>query len=220
MTGYHIAAVVIDAALAMLAYPYLVSRTLRDTEQELAEPERKTPYVTLCILIGLLSMFAYAYGVTRADKLFLQAIRDSVVMAWVLLVGYIDWKEHIIPNTLILTAMGFWAAMALVEMIVGQRSARTVLLFSAVGFFVVGFVLLVIAVIAKSALGMGDVKLFAVLGLYYGLFGTYAILLVSVITMALVSLVLLLLKKVTVKTKLPMAPFTIVGVLFYILSGS
>jgi len=77
----------------------------------------------------------------------------------------------------------------------------------------------VIALIVKSALGMGDVKMFFVIGLLYGLSNTYSILLFSVLVMAIVSIVLLIMKKVTRKTAIPMAPFVAFGFLLNVLMG-
>ena len=219
MIIFHLFALLIDAVLAAEAYHFLKKRNALRIIQEEADREGNKKYVLLCFVIAMMSVLAYVYGVTHAEKTFLQAVTDSAVMAWVLLIGYIDWKEHVIPNDLILIAMVFWMIVTVLEIVVGQGNIRNVLLYSLVGFFVVGFVLLAVALIAKSALGMGDVKMFAVLGLFFGLFGAYSILLVTVVTMALVSLMLLAFKKVTTKTALPMAPFTFLGLLIYLLSG-
>ena len=91
-------------------------------------------------------------------------------------------------------------------------------MFSIVGAGI-SFILLIIALIVKSALGMGDVKMFLVIGLLYGLVDTYSILLFSIIVMAIVSIILLLIKKATRKTAIPMAPFTAIGFLLSILAG-
>ena len=79
--------------------------------------------------------------------------------------------------------------------------------------------MLLIALIVKSALGMGDVKLFTVLGLIYGLSITYSILLFTIIIMAIISIILLIAKKVTRKTAIPVGPFTIIGFLLCMLAG-
>lgn len=222
MTAFHIAAALLDTVMAVVAGVYLEKRRVPEIEQETAERQKgQIPCtVLLCFLIAILSVLVYAYGMFRADKEFLQALRDSVIVSWTLLIGYIDWKEHIIPNALILMGIGFWVLLSVVEVTAGGTPLARILGYSSVGFFVVGFVLLAIALIAKSALGMGDVKLFAVLGLFYGLFGAYSILLFSAVTMALVSLALLLFRKVTAKTALPMAPFAFFGLLVYLLSGA
>ena len=101
----------------------------------------------------------------------------------------------------------------------GDTPWLQLLAFSGIGGIVCGGVLFIIALIAKSALGMGDVKLFLVLGLLYGLTDAYGILLFSVIAMGIVSIILLIAKKVTRKSTIPMAPFVIIGFLLSILAG-
>ena len=66
---------------------------------------------------------------------------------------------------------------------------------------------------------MGDVKMFFVIGLLYGLENTYTILLVSMLIMAIVSVILLITKKATKKSAVPMAPFVAVGLLINIILG-
>ena len=75
------------------------------------------------------------------------------------------------------------------------------------------------SLIVKKALGMGDVKMFFVIGLLYGLENTYTILLVSMLIMAIVSVILLITKKATKKSAVPMAPFVAVGLLINIILG-
>ena len=217
MDLFHLFAIVAILAIALIAYTYL-SNWHSDDDTE--ERPRFSNNAMICVAFTIIALLAYAYGIVRADKTAFQAFQNSAVMVWVLLIGYIDWREHIIPNDLIISAMGFRTVTALIETVTGQSSARTVLLNSLTGFFAVGLLLLIVAVIAKSALGMGDVKMYAVLGLFYGLFGAYSILLISVVIMAIISIILLLIKKVTVKTALPMAPFAAIGTLIYLLSGN
>ena len=66
---------------------------------------------------------------------------------------------------------------------------------------------------------MGDVKMFFAIGLTYGANNTYEILLLSLVVMALVSIMLLVMKKATKKTAIPMAPFVLLGLYSSIMLG-
>lgn len=170
---------------------------------------------TLCISVAT---FAYCYFL--ADATFLEAFMNAEVALWLVTLGYIDLKEKIIPNELIVTGMVFWAIVTLLKIFVAHALWNRVLLFSLAGAGICGGILFLIALIVKSALGMGDVKMFFVLGLLYGLMNTYSIMLISIFVMAILSIVLLIAKKVTRKTAVPMAPFVALGFLINVLLGA
>lgn len=151
--------------------------------------------------------------------------KGSTFISFVLLFSFlffsaaIDYFENIIPNSLVLYGLGVFVVTTLINVFVNNISFKESLLASAFGGIGIGGILLIIALIAKSALGMGDVKLFFVIGLVLGLQDTYYVLLVSIIIMAVVSIVLLILKKVSRKTKIPMAPFVALGFLVCVILG-
>lgn len=159
------------------------------------------------------------YGLFKTDTSWMQCYINMSVFHLLAAMAYIDLKEKIIPNQLILVGIILWLIVALLEIIVGGTVWSDVLLFSLLGGGICGGILLIIALVSKSALGMGDVKLFFVIGLLYGFMDTYSILLFTVILMALISVILLIMKKVTAKTAIPMAPFVVFGFLIGILAG-
>ena len=173
--------------------------------------ERK--YVVLLSIGYICSIGIYCFQFYAFEHTFLKAFMDATVVLWLIVLGYIDLREKIIPNKMILAGIVFWCILSLLEIFVAGVSWKEILMYSASGALVCGGILLLVATIAKSALGMGDVKLFFVLGLLYGIIDTYSILLFTVLIMAIVSIALLIAKKVTVKTAVPMAPFVIVGLL-------
>ena len=176
-------------------------------------------YFAFCVAILTISILTYLYSFFVSDATFLKAFLNAEVALRLQVLGLIDLKEKSIPNELIITGIVFWAMLTLVEIFIAHTSWQQLLLFSLTGAGVCGGVLFVIALIVKSALGMGDVKMFFVIGLLYGLSNTYSILLFSVLVMAIVSIVLLIMKKVTRKTAIPMAPFVAFGFLLNVLMG-
>ena len=174
------------------------------------------------IFCGLTSVLAAAIFViqfTLGEASFLRGFMNAMVMVWVAVLGYVDLKEKIIPNPMILLGLGFWLLISILEITIGQTHWKSLLAFSLTGGFICGGILLVVSLAGKSALGMGDVKMITVLGLLYGLVDTYSLLLVSLVVMALVSITLLLLKKVDKKTAIPMAPFIVIGYILSIFAG-
>lgn len=173
----------------------------------------------LFIVMLVLSAGAGFYDYFYLELAIMKCFINSVVFSLVIIMGYIDFKEHIIPNPLVLTGMGIWGIGAVIEVLFGKTPIKELLSFSFLGFAVCGGLLLVLAVILKSGLGMGDVKMFAMLGLLYGLGDTYSLLICTMIPMAVFALVLLARKKVDRKASLPMAPFTVLAFLIGILGG-
>ena len=175
--------------------------------------------VTLSAAVALLSIAVYLYCIYNIQFPELHAFMNGEVFIWLVGLGFIDVKEKIIPNHLIVFQFVFWLIISILEITLGKTSLISVLSFSLLGAFACGGVMFVIALIVKSALGMGDVKMLAVLGLFYGLANTYSILLFSTLIMAVLSIILLILKKVNRKTAIPMAPFVIIGFIVNILAG-
>ena len=178
----------------------------------------KMPLI-VAIVSWLLSVCVYLYCALRGGDTFFRAIMNAEVFLWLAFLGYIDVQERIIPNVMIGVGLVSWLALVLIDIFAGGTPAGDLLMFSLAGGLISGGVLLIISLISKSALGMGDVKMFTVLGLLYGLTDTYSVLLFSVVIMAVVSIVLLLAKKATRKTAIPMAPFVAIGFLLCILAG-
>ncbi len=167
----------------------------------------------------VLALCTWFYDMFYLEVPILKSYMNSVVFALVITMGYIDYKEHIIPNPLVLTGMGIWVIGSILEIFIGGTPWKDVLIFSLTGFGVCGGLLLILAIVLRSGFGMGDVKMYAMLGLLYGLSNTYSLLICTVIPMAVFALILLAGKKVTKKSTLPMAPFTVFAFLIGILSG-
>ncbi|MDD6035299.1 MAG: prepilin peptidase [Lachnospiraceae bacterium] len=78
---------------------------------------------------------------------------------------------------------------------------------------VVGLLLIIVYLIRKDAIGVGDIKV-AMLCAQYTAGMIFGILLRAMVAAFICSLVLLVLKKVTTKSGLPFIPFILVGALF------
>lgn len=210
----------IQLLTGILAYQYLSHRI--DGKCQSKEFLRlKFDFALLMVVLVafFISVFIFCKGYLLESEAFMRALMNAEVMMWLSIIGYIDARERIVPNSLIGIGLLFWLVLMLLDIFVGGTPWLQLLVFSGIGGIVCGGVLFIIALIAKSALGMGDVKLFLVLGLLYGLTDAYGILLFSVIAMGIVSIILLIAKKVNRKSKIPMAPFVIIGFLLSILAG-
>ena len=180
--------------------------------------KRKLILISGATVIFAVQLFIFFFGTLRNEEPLLKAFINAEAFAWIAAIGYIDLKEYRIPNPLILAGLIFWALVEAVEVLLGGSGLKETLAISLIGG-ICGVVLFIVSLITKSGLGMGDVKLFFVLGLLFGIYDVCSILLITVIVMAIVSIILLIMKKADKKTRIPMAPFAVLGLLIQVITG-
>ena len=143
-----------------------------------------------------------------------------IVMSSVLLVNSMlilsqtDISRRIIPNRylaglLVLRTVFFCFSLKNTGMAVYQIIDASAGL--AAGFLIT----LLMSMLSKNGLGAGDVKMFAVMGYFAGLSGILDILLYTCMFCFCFSVVCLVLKKCSLKSSIPMAPFAFLGTVFY-----
>lgn len=130
-------------------------------------------------------------------------IADAILSLGVIAV--VDVKRHIIPNII---TIAFLCSQLLCQFFI---TAQMLDWLNAVFSIIVLVFLMLISRMTKEQLGMGDVKLIAVMNLMYGLSFTVYSMMLSMIIMLLFSLPLLVLKKINLKSSLPFAPFYAIG---------
>ncbi len=219
-TTYCVIAVLVLVAGAYLAYQYMQFRVREEKRfGDFFKPVFDVKNLIVCVAGMAVGLAFFAKGYCFGDDGYIRALMNGCTFLWLAVIGYIDLKEKVIPNPLIVVGILGWLVLVLLDIFVAHTNWRSVLAFSLIGGFVCGGVLCAVSLIAKSALGMGDAKMFFVLGLMYGLSDTYSMLLFSMLPMALWCVGLLVMKKATAKTSVPMAPFVVIGFTLSILAG-
>ncbi|BES65341.1 A24 family peptidase [Gottschalkiaceae bacterium SANA] len=137
---------------------------------------------------------------------FALVVLNWMLFSFLIVIFIVDYKEMIIPDEF---NIGI-AILAIVKMGLTQ-SYRTELL----GFAVCGLSILLIVVLTNG-MGMGDTKMFAVLGLWFGLKNGLFVLLFSIVIGAILSVILLATKVKTRKDKIPFGPFISIAAIFSI----
>lgn len=128
------------------------------------------------------------------------------------LLSVTDLKEHRLPNRLLLRWLVISALLLLgLSMVRGEYLP---LLNAGLGALILGGAYLILALISRGAMGMGDVKLALVLGLNVGYFSLSSLFLASVFAFVLASLVVLsgmIAGKLNAKSAVAFGPFMIFG---------
>lgn len=131
--------------------------------------------------------------------------------------AYTDWNRHIVRNRLIVSAVCLRAVLFVIELILDLDNALSAGfsgLVAAVVIFIIGFLC---SMILKGSVGMGDVKLLAVMALFQGAAGIVCSVLVSLIVAFFYCIVALCLKKKSKKDIIPFAPALLLGTYISIL---
>jgi leader peptidase (prepilin peptidase) / N-methyltransferase len=128
------------------------------------------------------------------------------------LLAVIDVQHHLLPNRVVVPSAAIGAGMLLLAAVPGQEWAT--LLRAVLGAVVLFAVLLVLALLSPRSLGMGDVKLSGLLGLYLGWVGWGALVVgaaAGFVIQALLALVLLAGRRIGLRGELPFGPAMLAG---------
>ena len=170
-------------------------------------PAARTPAVELATAL-LFALVTLCLGGAWELPAFLLLAGVGVLLA------VVDLRHRLLPNRVLLPAFGVAALLLTVAAAAEGEWSR--LARAGLGAVVLFAVFLVLALLAPSALGMGDVKLAALLGLYLGWLGWAAVALgaaAGFVVQAVVALTLLTLRRVGLRGELPFGPAMVAGAL-------
>ncbi|MDQ1583440.1 MAG: leader peptidase (prepilin peptidase) / N-methyltransferase [Microbacteriaceae bacterium] len=181
----------------------LLSQRLLHGNRRLGWRFRITVGVATAILFTLVVV---EFGLSAVVPAFLVLAAASVVLS------VVDLVEKRLPNAVIAPTIVLVAILLLIaSAVTGTWPAALGALLGAAALFAVYFVL---ALISPNGIGMGDVKLAAVIGLGLGYlgWGTWLIgLFTGVLVGAVASLVALALRRTTMRGSLPFGPSMLLG---------
>ena len=205
---------VLIAAVATLAILFVAARkgTAIIPKVNIFKPceEEITPYQGGSLILLTLICFAALCAIQISlyiNTSLINFVKLFGLAVIVICAGVIDSKRRIIPNALIIAGLVFRAAIYLYEILLSDADIKAILINDLLGF-ALGFVLLgAVSLLSKGALGFGDAKLFGIIGLTCGSFGTYSTLLLSLIFSVVFSLLGMARKKMGRKDAFPFGPF-------------
>lgn len=132
----------------------------------------------------------------------------------------IDLRHHLLPNAVVLPALGI--GFLLLALAAAGENAWGALLRAVLGALTLFVLYLVLALISPAGLGMGDVKLAAVLGLFLG-FQSWGALFVGALLAsvfgALVGLAVLTSRRGGLRSDVPFGPSMLAGALVAVVWG-
>lgn len=165
-------------------------------------------YVLIIITAILYVALLYKFGF----KNYLDLIRYLILVPMLISAFVVDYRIQIIPNRLNLTMFEIGLIFAFIYGIFNISIAIDMLL----GMLVGGGIFLLItliggAIAGKEAMGLGDVKLMGALGLFFGATHTIAISVMSFLIGAIVSIIIIIIKKGKMEGYIPFGPFIVIS---------
>ena len=172
----------------------------------------KPNYILILVTAGIYVTLVYTLGIKETIVSNLDLIKYLLLTPMLLSAFVIDYKLQIIPNRLNLTIFEVGFIFAFLYGLSNVAITINMLL----GMLAGGGIFLVITLLGgifygKEAMGFGDVKLMAALGLYFGLSNIIIITLVSFLIGAILSIGLLVTKIKKSDEYIPFGPFIVIA---------
>ena len=168
------------------------------------------PYAAIPLIIVAYLVLKY-----KADDI-MTILRSVSLIAFGYVAAYLDFKTRKVPNKLVLIMLAVWAVLMAGYVIVDIEPAIKLLVQSLIGGAAAGGLFLAIYYVSRKGVGGGDIKLIAVMGLFMTMAKLMPMLFFSALSSALFSAVLLITKRATMKSAIPLVPFLYLGTLIII----
>lgn len=162
-------------------------------------------FVTSVVLILILN-FYYNRDLTQQLKLL-------SIMLIILPNAAVDFRIHKMPNVFMVAGLVLRLLLFAVEFFLKSSTFLNTVIDSLIGGVIIGVFFFLLLIIFKNSIGMGDVKLFALMGLFQGLWGAVNSIFFSLIVTFFLSIYLLITKKKKKKDTISFGPEIYLGTL-------
>jgi len=163
------------------------------------------PFVEL--LTGFLFLSAYLKFGLNIKLIFMLILLSSLIV-----ISFIDYKFMIIPNVITYPGVIIGLLYAIIFEYIN-------IINSLLGIFIPAFLLLIIALIFRGGMGIGDIKLVAMLGAFLGYKYTLAAIFIGSVFGSIIGLTLMSLGILKKKSRIPFGPFICIGAVLMIFYG-
>lgn len=170
--------------------------------------KNKTIYLmgTLIIAASVVYVFETVYTLS-----IIQNIKLLCLILIMFPIAAIDMRYQKIPNKVIIVAFIIRCIIYIPEFVVSASYGFAVLKDNMIGALIIGGFFLVLLLVFKNSIGMGDIKLFAIIGLYQGLWGAINSVFFSLVVSFVVSIFLLATRKKGRKDTISFGPSILIG---------
>ncbi len=175
-------------------------------------------YPLVEFVVGIL--FATMFLVSDTSTLgFIEVIYYYLIFSLLTVIFIYDLKHYIIPDKMVFSAIGLSSLWQLLLLVLGLTSWFNVGVFLLSGLLAGGFFLIIFSISKGKWMGFGDVKLAFFMGLFLGMPKILVALFSSFAMGAIISVIMMGLKKKEIKSEIPFGPFLVSGTLVAFLWG-
>lgn len=165
----------------------------------------------LCGTAGWL-FYEYGYDITKA-------LRLIILAAALVIIGKIDSLERIIPNLFIVYLAVMRTILLTADCVANMSQAGIILSAAVLGILYGSIVFIIARIFAKGSIGMGDIKLFAVIGYYLGSTSVIPAIIMSLLVAMVYGIIMICRKKMTIKDTISFGPYIAIGTIIVIIIG-
>lgn len=175
----------------------------------------KGSYIMMLTIATLYVALLYKFGICNSFLKKMELLKFLILTPMLVSSFVIDYKHRILPNRLNMTIFEVGILITFIYGINNLNIAKDMLLGMLTGAGIFGAITLLGGLIAgKEAMGFGDVKFMASIGLYYGVSTTAEISLFAFLIASLFAIVILVVRGVFLKSEdeyIPFGPFLVAG---------
>lgn len=216
----HTVRMILAALLGLGAWAALWRYICRRREADGGEDGGFAAPLRLALFAAGILCMGFGYCMAEYHGLpYVNCLRNGLAGAWLLAIAVVDAREQVIPHGLTLPGFAAWLALAALALLPGGGSFGRVMSFSLGGCLLGGGMFFLCRALTKGGVGMGDVRVFGILGLMYGMNYTFSIVFFTILLMAAYGLVAVLCGKKSMKSHVPMGPFILASYLLCCLLG-
>ena len=209
-----IVTILYSAALIVASFFYLENRYKLYESASLKDIAKKNiKYLIMTSVIFLIMAAIETMYALRHDIYSLPVLMKWSTLFWgVYLLAKVDYHEKKIPNKIILVMLLARFAFLIYEVMVSLDYWKSVLIYPLLGAAIGAVIMAVAMLISRKGVGMGDVKMFIVIGAFVGSKEILATMFYIFLISAIGGVILLITKKAGLKDPMPMAPFACAGI--------
>jgi prepilin signal peptidase PulO-like enzyme (type II secretory pathway) len=180
-------------------------------------PIEKRPVFWFAVIISAAALFFALQFFKEFDLV--TSLKLLCLYCFLVPVAIVDYRHHIIPNRFLPICAAIALLFGIFEVLAGMSILTEKVLDMIIGLLLGGGVFGLAAILTKGGVGMGDVKLFAVLGLVLGFHHTFCLILYTLICTTVIGALLIVTRRANAKTRLAMGPFVLAGMISLITLG-
>lgn len=148
--------------------------------------------LTVCSFVTVIVLFQTVYFTEPLTQ-----VKLVLLLAIIAPCAAVDLKTHKIPNKFLIVGLVARVIIYIIEFILSVNEAVATLKNDVFAALIIGGFFLLLLLVFKNSIGMGDIKLFALMGLYQGLLGVINSIFFSLMASFFVSIYFLITKKKT-----------------------